>query len=52
MGELPPELEGILFVSEGLAHTTVLLSEAVEALAIKPEASIVDGTFGRGGIAR
>jgi 16S rRNA (cytosine1402-N4)-methyltransferase len=36
-------------VSEGLAHTTVLLNEAVEALAIKPEGTYVDGTFGRGG---
>jgi 16S rRNA (cytosine1402-N4)-methyltransferase len=36
-------------VSEGLAHTTVLLHEAVEALAIKPDGVYVDGTFGRGG---
>ena len=36
-------------MSEGLAHTTVLLNEAVEALAIKPEGIYVDGTFGRGG---
>jgi len=36
-------------VSEGLAHTTVLLNEAVEALAIKPDGVYVDGTFGRGG---
>jgi len=36
-------------VSEGLAHTTVLLSEAVEALDIKPDGVYVDGTFGRGG---
>jgi len=36
-------------VSEGLAHTTVLLHEAVEALAIKPDGIYVDGTFGRGG---
>jgi len=34
---------------EGLAHTTVLLDEAVEALAIKPDGIYVDGTFGRGG---
>jgi 16S rRNA (cytosine1402-N4)-methyltransferase len=32
-----------------LAHTTVLLHEAVEALAIKPGGIYVDGTFGRGG---
>jgi len=36
-------------VSEGLAHTTVLLHEAVAALAIKPDGIYVDGTFGRGG---
>jgi 16S rRNA (cytosine1402-N4)-methyltransferase len=36
-------------VSEGLAHTTVLLNEAVEALAIKTDGIYVDGTFGRGG---
>jgi len=36
-------------VSEGLAHTTVLLDEAVEALAIKQDGTYVDGTFGRGG---
>ena len=36
-------------MSEGLAHTTVLLHEAAEALAIKPDGIYVDGTFGRGG---
>jgi len=36
-------------VSEGLSHTTVLLNEAIEALAIRPEGIYVDGTFGRGG---
>ena len=36
-------------MSEGSAHTTVLLNEAVAALAIKPEGIYVDGTFGRGG---
>ena len=34
---------------EGLSHTTVLLNEAVEALAIKPDGIYVDCTFGRGG---
>ena len=34
---------------EGLTHTTVLLHEAVDALAIKPDGIYVDGTFGRGG---
>lgn len=36
-------------MSEGLSHTTVLLNEAVEALAIKSDGVYVDGTFGRGG---
>lgn len=36
-------------MSEDLVHTTVLLHEAVEALAIKPDGVYVDGTFGRGG---
>ena len=36
-------------MSGGLAHTTVLLNEAVDALAIKPDGIYVDGTFGRGG---
>jgi len=36
-------------MSEGLAHTTVLLNEAVEALVVKPGGIYVDGTFGRGG---
>ena len=36
-------------MSEGLAHTTVLLNEAVEALNIRPDGIYVDGTFGRGG---
>ena len=34
------------------AHTTVLLTEAVEALVVRPEGTYVDGTFGRGGHAR
>ena len=36
-------------MSEGLTHTTVLLNEAVDALAIRPDGIYVDGTFGRGG---
>jgi 16S rRNA (cytosine1402-N4)-methyltransferase len=33
-------------------HRTVLLAEAVEALAIKPDGVYVDCTFGRGGHSR
>jgi len=33
-------------------HTTVLLTEAVEALVTRPDGTYVDGTFGRGGHAR
>jgi 16S rRNA (cytosine1402-N4)-methyltransferase len=36
-------------VNEVLTHTTVLLPEAIEALAIKPDGIYVDCTFGRGG---
>lgn len=35
-----------------LAHETVLLHEAVQALAIKPDGIYIDGTFGRGGHSR
>ena len=33
-------------------HHTVLLNEAVDALAIRPEGHYVDATFGRGGHSR
>jgi 16S rRNA (cytosine1402-N4)-methyltransferase len=36
-------------MSEVLTHTTVLLTEAVDALAIRADGIYVDGTFGRGG---
>ena len=36
-------------MSVALSHETVLLNEAVEALAIKPDGIYVDCTFGRGG---
>ncbi|MDD2722121.1 MAG: 16S rRNA (cytosine(1402)-N(4))-methyltransferase RsmH [Gallionella sp.] len=36
-------------MSGALSHATVLLHEAVEALAIRPDGIYVDGTFGRGG---
>ena len=39
-------------MSATLEHRTVLLREAVEALAVKPSGIYVDGTFGRGGHAR
>jgi len=34
------------------SHTTVLLTEAVQALVTQPEGTYVDGTFGRGGHSR
>ena len=37
---------------ETYMHVTVLLHEAVDALAIKPDGIYVDGTFGRGGHSR
>ena len=36
-------------VDEVQTHVTVLLDEAVEALAVKPDGIYIDGTFGRGG---
>lgn len=39
-------------MSEVFAHATVLLSEAVDALQVKPDGVYVDGTFGRGGHSR
>ncbi len=39
-------------MTAGSAHITVLLEEAVEALAIKPGGHYLDGTFGRGGHSR
>ena len=38
--------------AQELAHVTVLLHEAVDALAVKPGGVYVDGTFGRGGHSR
>ena len=34
------------------SHTTVLLTEAVQALVTQPDGIYVDGTFGRGGHSR
>ena len=39
-------------MSETQQHITVLLNEAVEGLAIKPDGIYIDGTFGRGGHSR
>jgi len=39
-------------VSEAGTHRTVLLEEAVDALAVKPGGTYVDATFGRGGHSR
>jgi len=39
-------------VTRGAAHVTVLLEEAVDALAIKADGIYVDATFGRGGHSR
>ncbi|MDU1346042.1 MULTISPECIES: 16S rRNA (cytosine(1402)-N(4))-methyltransferase RsmH [Eikenella] len=38
--------------AQELAHVTVLLHEAVDSLAVKPDGVYVDGTFGRGGHSR
>lgn len=46
------EQQEVVTMSEPQEHITVMLSEAVEALAIKPEGVYVDGTFGRGGHSR
>ncbi|MHB1371753.1 MAG: 16S rRNA (cytosine(1402)-N(4))-methyltransferase, partial [Pseudomonadaceae bacterium] len=35
-----------------LRHITVLLDEAVAALAVRPDGRYLDGTFGRGGHSR
>jgi 16S rRNA (cytosine1402-N4)-methyltransferase len=34
------------------SHTSVLLDEAIEGLAVKPDGLYIDGTFGRGGHSR
>ena len=38
--------------AQTLTHRAVLLSEAIEALALRPDGVYVDGTFGRGGHSR
>lgn len=39
-------------MTDAWSHQTVLLNEAVDALALRPDGRYVDGTFGRGGHAR
>ena len=39
-------------MDETWQHTTVLLEQAVQALAIQPDQTYIDGTFGRGGHSR
>lgn len=39
-------------MSDSPKHITVLLHEAVDGLAIKPNGIYIDGTFGRGGHSR
>lgn len=39
-------------MSAALAHVTVLLNEAVDGLAVRPDGVYVDATFGRGGHSR
>jgi 16S rRNA (cytosine1402-N4)-methyltransferase len=39
-------------MSETLSHRPVLLDEVIEGLAIRPNGTYVDGTFGRGGHSR
>jgi 16S rRNA (cytosine1402-N4)-methyltransferase len=51
MNELPPSPAPSPHPSPA-AHITVLLQEAVDALAIRADGIYVDGTFGRGGHAR
>ena len=46
--ESPPQVTDL----NTQTHITVLLDEAVDALAIKPSGIYVDGTFGRGGHSR
>ncbi len=48
----PNQNQSLNEASSANSHITVLLDEAVHALAIKPDGIYVDGTFGRGGHSR
>lgn len=48
----PNQNQSLNEASSASSHITVLLDEAVHALAIKPDGIYVDGTFGRGGHSR
>ena len=39
-------------MSSAAIHVSVLLSEAIDALNIRPDGCYIDGTFGRGGHSR
>ena len=39
-------------MQQTFSHVTVMLNEAVDALAIRPDGIYLDGTFGRGGHSR
>jgi 16S rRNA (cytosine1402-N4)-methyltransferase len=39
-------------VQDVLLHNTVMLNEAVDALAVQPDGHYIDATFGRGGHSR
>lgn len=52
MSASSPFTQSEQLVGEVSPHITVMLEEAVEGLAIKPNGTYVDGTFGRGGHSR
>ena len=39
-------------MTEAFKHISVLLHESIDGLAIKPDGTYIDGTFGRGGHSR
>jgi len=54
LSHAPPPPVSVSAISHNISmpHTTVLLDEAVDALAIRPVGIYVDGTYGRGGHSR